>query len=129
MSYQEKYDIYQEKNASDGSVWYLIRVGKVLCYIPSGIADIYDRIENWTSAPVVTVRPDDGTVRKCRIIVDSGNARSDAGTEFDQVAAVYRNEQYEILGEKLAWNGKIWYRIIVNGKECYISSGLAELIE
>ena len=34
-----------------------------------------------------------------------------------------------ILDEKLAWDGKIWYRIIVEGNECYISSGLAELIE
>ena len=129
VSFREKYDVYQEKTASDGSTWYLIRVGKTLCYIPSRIAESYDRIENWTSAPVVTIRPDDGTVRTCRIIVDSGRARSDAGTEYEQVAVVYRNERYRILDEKLAWDGKIWYRIIVEGNECYISSGLAELIE
>ena len=54
----------------------------------------------------------------------SGNARSGPGAEYSQVAYVNNGEVYTVYGTSQASNGVTWFKIIVNGRYCWISSGL-----
>ena len=53
-----------------------------------------------------------------------GNARSGPGAEYSQVAYVNYGEVYDVYETRRASNGVTWFKIIVNGRYCWISSGL-----
>lgn len=68
------------------------------------------------------------TGETCRIIArNDGHARSGPGTNYAEVTVVPYNSTYLILDWEYGNTGKKWYKIRVNGRECWISSGITEL--
>lgn len=63
----------------------------------------------------------------CRIDADSARVRIGAGTEHEVVGTVLRGERYEVLGLLPASNGRLWYQIMLDGKLCWISSGVCSV--
>lgn len=63
----------------------------------------------------------------CRVTVGSGNARSGPGTDYSYAGSIYANDQFTILDCTLGNTGKDWYKIRLDGKTCWISSGLVEV--
>ena len=61
----------------------------------------------------------------CRITVDSGNMRSDAGIFCPRVGTVLLGETFLIQGIKTDSNGHLWYLINNVGLYGFISSGIA----
>lgn len=60
----------------------------------------------------------------CVITASGGNARSGAGTQYTSVGYVENGDRYTVLDTEKAWNGVTWYKINVNGRYGWISSGL-----
>lgn len=60
----------------------------------------------------------------CTITASGGNARSGAGTQYGTVGYVENGDRYTVLDTDTAWNGVTWYKINVNGRYGWISSGL-----
>lgn len=91
----------------------------------------------WIYAPVARVNKVLGLTdetaeyvgKKCKIKVVSGVARYDAGEEFSRVCTVYQNEYHEILDAKKASTGTIWFKICRNDYDCWVSSGIATLVQ
>ena len=63
----------------------------------------------------------------CRVISSIANARAGAGTSYDVVEYVYEGNAFTILDYQKGNTEKDWYKINVNGKICWISSGLVEV--
>ena len=63
----------------------------------------------------------------CRIAASSANARAGAGTQYGIVEYVFEGERYTILDTAVASNGRTWYKIRVDGLDCWISSGVATI--
>lgn len=55
------------------------------------------------------------------------NCRSKAGQNNAYLGRVYRGETYTINGSAKAPNGKTWYKIRRNGKDCYICSSFVHV--
>ena len=91
----------------------------------------------WIYAPVAQVNRVRGVTdenaeyigKKCKIKVVSGVARYDAGEEFSKVCTVYQNEYHEILDAKKASTGTIWFKISRNDYDCWVSSGIATVVQ
>jgi len=71
--------------------------------------------------------------KKVRVIVEEGNVRSGAGTEYDVVTSVHLGEEY-IATEKTetAGNGQIWYEIFLDENKTstgWMSGKIAEIHE
>ncbi len=62
---------------------------------------------------------------RCYIITESGNARSGPGQEYSRLAYVQEGESYIILDTAFASNGRMWFKISVDGCLCWISGGIA----
>lgn len=62
--------------------------------------------------------------RTCAVWVDSGRARSGPGTQYEQVAYINYGDRLLVLGRRLGNTGKDWYKVCIDGQECWISSGL-----
>lgn len=60
----------------------------------------------------------------CVITASGGNARSGAGTQYGSVGYVETGDRYTVLDTQRASNGVTWYKINVNGRYGWISSGL-----
>ncbi len=103
----------------DGRVGYMhdYALASMGSYVPS-FDDIYTPTVTPTPKPVT---PQLGTVY---ITTSSGNARSGPGAEYSQVAYVNYGEVYDVYETRRASNGVTWFKIIVNGRYCWISSGL-----
>lgn len=63
----------------------------------------------------------------CCIAASSANARAGAGTQYGIVEYVFEGQRYTILDTAVASNGRTWYKIRVDGQECWISSGVATI--
>ena len=74
--------------------------------------------------PTPTPARDDGM--KVRITTSSGNARSGPGAEYSQVGYVSYGEVYKVYETRRATNGVTWFKIWVNGRYGWISSGLTD---
>lgn len=59
--------------------------------------------------------------------VSDGNARSGPGTAYTPVAILNQGERYYVYASELGDTGKDWYQISVNGKRCWVSSGLVRI--
>lgn len=55
------------------------------------------------------------------------NCRSRAGASNVYLGKVYKGQTYEIIGNAKAPNGKLWYKIKANGKDCYICSSFVRV--
>lgn len=55
------------------------------------------------------------------------NCRSRAGQNNAYLGRVYRGETYTINGSAKAPNGKLWYKIKHDGKDCYICSSFVRV--
>lgn len=60
----------------------------------------------------------------CTVWVDSGNARTGAGTQYAHAAYVVKGDVLLILDRKMGGTGKDWYQVRIDGKLCWLSSGL-----
>lgn len=60
----------------------------------------------------------------CRITANGGNARAGAGSQYREVAYVFNGQRFTVLDTAKASNGVVWYKISVNGRYGWISSGL-----
>lgn len=65
--------------------------------------------------------------RSCVVWVDSGVARSGPGTNYSQAGYIKVNDVLTILDSQMGNTGKDWYQVRVDGKLCWISSGLVLL--
>lgn len=65
--------------------------------------------------------------RTCVVWVESGNARTGAGTGYDRVAYVHYGDVLTVLDRKMGSSGKDWYQVCIDGRLCWISSGLVLL--
>lgn len=63
----------------------------------------------------------------CTVWVDSGNARTGAGTQYAHAAYVVKGDVLKILDRQMSGTGKDWYQVRINGKLCWLSSGLVTL--
>lgn len=136
----ERYVIQSAKASALGKVWYRVRLDNGYGWISSGLAKLdtipAGAITGTTggSTPVNPGRSTGGTVNTgypigytCRIIADSGRARSGPDAAYDLVGIVQRGERYQILDYDYASNGKMWYKISIDGVYGWISSGLCEV--
>lgn len=65
---------------------------------------------------------------ECVILASpAGAARSGPGVGYAQVGFVCNGSWFEILDCQLGDTGRDWYEIILNGKHCWISSGIVEV--
>ena len=84
----------------------------------------------WVRAEAISInkRPEDTheTGERVRIIVSSGKGRLGPGTEYAHVATVHYDDVYSVLDEDISSTGATWYKVRVDGKECWISSGLVD---
>lgn len=60
----------------------------------------------------------------CLITASGGNARTGAGTQYGIVGYVENGDMFTVLDTKTASNGVTWYKVNVNGRYGWISSGL-----
>lgn len=90
----------------------------------------------WVSASLVKISGGDAlddefasfyVGRTCKIKVSSGRARLAPGTKNPEIAYVRYLETYTILDAKAAADDTLWFQIKVDGTECWISSGLADV--
>lgn len=125
----ERYDVLDERTASNGRVWYLVNVDGARGWISSGVTEISSMSSNGGSNGNTGYGGTKGypVGEFCRIIAEEARARSGAGTEYPVVEYVRENQRYEIRDTATASNGKQWYAIVVDGTLCWISSGVAEL--
>lgn len=56
--------------------------------------------------------------------VSSGNARSGPGTTYDFVQYVHEGDRLQVLASLMGNTGKDWYQVRINGRLCWLSSGL-----
>lgn len=61
------------------------------------------------------------------ITANSGKARSGPGTEYSQVAYVEYGDYYIVYDTDVASNGVTWFKIYVDGRYAWISSGLTNV--
>lgn len=62
------------------------------------------------------------------VIAESANARTGAGTEYNKVGRVMRDERYQILDTAEAANGRTWFKIqLTDGTLAWVSSGVCEV--
>lgn len=59
--------------------------------------------------------------------VDSGNARSGPGTNYAFVNYVNQGDMFQVLDYEMGNTGKDWYQVRINGRLCWVSSGLVTL--
>lgn len=88
----------------------------------------------WTTAEILSIDqkelkgPSGYEVgRTILITTSSGRGRADAGTEFPYLETVHYGDTYTVLDAKTGTNGNAWYKIRVDGREVWISSGLGIL--
>lgn len=90
----------------------------------------------WISASLVKISGDNTMddeyaayyiKRTCKIKVSSGRARLAPGKKAPEIAYVRHGEKFTILDAQAAADGTLWFQIKVDGTECWISSGLAEV--
>lgn len=62
-------------------------------------------------------------------VSSSLNLRSGPGTEYGVVGYLKNGDSGEIIEEKAATNGKIWYKMIINGKTGWASSTYVKVTE
>lgn len=65
--------------------------------------------------------------RTCKIKVSSGRARVAPGKKNPEIAYVHHEEKYVIQDAQAASDGTLWFQIKVDGTDCWISSGLADV--
>ncbi|MBQ2954792.1 MAG: SH3 domain-containing protein [Clostridia bacterium] len=65
--------------------------------------------------------------RYVTVWVESGNARSGPGTNYDFVNYVHRGDVLQVLDWEMGNTGKDWYQVRINGRLCWVSSGLVTL--
>jgi len=140
----EEYQVLDAYASDTKKIWYQVRADGRLGWISSGITENLDYLAGGTDAVTsASSRLDVDAVtsssvtsggsqeypagERCRVIAESARARSGAGTVHSVVAYVYRGERYDILAVDTASNGKQWYQIRVDGKTCWVSSGVTEL--
>lgn len=63
----------------------------------------------------------------CTVWVESGNARTGAGTQYAHAAYVKKGDVLLIHDRKMGGTGKDWYQVRIGGKLCWLSSGLVTL--
>ena len=61
------------------------------------------------------------------ITTSYGNARSGPGASYSLVGCVTRGECYTVYATDVASNGVTWFKIWMNGRYCWISSGLTNV--
>ena len=72
----------------------------------------------------------DGIIRIGTVEVSSSlNFRSGAGTGYDVIAKLYNGDAGVILDQAAASNGKIWYKMTINGKTGWASSDYIRVTE
>ena len=71
----------------------------------------------------------DNIIRTGIVEASSLNFRSGPGTEYGVVGYLSNGDQGTIIGEKTATTGKIWYNMIVNGKNGWASSSYIRVVE
>lgn len=59
--------------------------------------------------------------------VDSGHARSGPGTNYSFVNYVNEGDVLQVLDYEVGNTGKDWYQVRINGRLCWVSSGLVTL--
>ena len=71
-----------------------------------------------------------GDVTGCviEITASSGRGRQGPGTEYAYLETVRFRERYVVQGTATGSNGSTWYRIVVDSRPVWISSGLAKLV-
>lgn len=111
VSYQISADntVWLEIKYLDGTAWISASLAKI-----SGDAALYDYAEFYVD-------------RTCKIKVSSGRGRIAPGTKSPVIAYVKFNEKYTILDCQPASDDTLWFKIKVDGTECWISSSLAEI--
>lgn len=63
----------------------------------------------------------------CRVWVDSGHARTGAGTQYDHAAYVNQGDTFVVLDYTMGNTGKDWYMVQIGRTTCWVSSGLVEI--
>ncbi len=58
------------------------------------------------------------------VCVDSGHARAGPGTEYESVNYIFRGDVLLVLDSQMGSTGKDWYQVRINGRLCWVSSGL-----
>jgi len=61
-----------------------------------------------------------------KVTGDSVNIRKEASTTSEKVGSASSGQTFEIQGEVTAADGKVWYKVSVNGNTGYIRSDLAQ---
>ena len=59
--------------------------------------------------------------------VDSGNARSGPGTSYAFLNYVHQGDVLQVLDWEMGDTGKDWYQVRINGRKCWVSSGLVTI--
>jgi len=59
--------------------------------------------------------------------VESGNARSGPGTDYSFLNYVHEGDVLYVLDREMSNTGKDWYQVRINGRLCWVSSGLVTL--
>lgn len=120
----EIYRVLACKTASNGVPWYKIEINNTQCWISSEIAKYAGSGSSGSSYDII---PSDMVGHNVRIIVSSGRARSNAGTNYPIIEYVHKDEIYRILDCKKASDGSPWYKIVKDDVYCWISSELTAL--
>lgn len=88
----------------------------------------------WTLANILSIeqKQREGSTgleigRTVRITTSSGRGRANADPDSPILEYVHYNEKYIVLDAKTGTNGNAWYKIRVDGREVWISSGLGTL--
>ncbi|MBE5810486.1 MAG: hypothetical protein E7318_06060 [Clostridiales bacterium] len=88
------------------------------------LQEVYDRNRSGSTGGGGTGGGNHGGGWQVRITSTSGNARSGPGANYSHVAYVNNGEIYTVYDTAVASNGVTWFKIMVYGQYCWISSGL-----
>ncbi len=127
-------DIVDEATDASGYVWYKIYVNKSeFGYVRSdlvakagGSSSSSTTTSNTASLPETSVT---GVEQKsASVIADSVNVRKGAGTAYDSVGKVTKNETVTITGEATGTDNKTWYQVnFGDGKTGFIRGDLVTI--
>ncbi len=125
LEFGETFHVAEVKN-DGGRVWILLKER----------ADSSAPAVGWIKAENLYIDPDDHPLlpdnyiigRTVEITASSGRGRLGAGTEYPYVETVHFRERYVVLDTAVGSNGNGWYKILVDGNEVWISSGLTKIL-
>lgn len=113
-------DYSYDYDYDDGPVW-LPEEDNGATLLPGGSNNGWDDGYDWNNGYTGFVDP---VGQYVTVWVDSGHARAGAGTGYDHVAYINCGDVLKVLDYKLGNTGKDWYQVRIDGRLCWVSSGL-----